>query len=97
MNDSHRQSPVLDHRTHLIAQYSRDLLRRLHRAAPHHERLIEVGLDHLMHVRLIVGAGLEVGVVVGEHHAGGIEGAVRGLKTIDGSSESSGRSNSACS
>ena len=54
---------------------------------PASQGLVEIGLDHLVHVGLVGLAGLEAGAGVGEDDAGWIEAAVGGLQSVHGSVE----------
>ena len=45
-----RQPAELNDRAQLVAQDAQDLLRRLDRAAAHHQRLVQVGFHHVVHL-----------------------------------------------
>ena len=69
------QPAELDDRAQLVAEDPEHLLGRLDRAAPFGQRLVEVGLDHLVDLGLVVAARGVVAAGAGEDLAGGIEAA----------------------
>ena len=61
-----RQPAELDDRAQLVAQDPQHLLGRLDRAAAHGQRLVEVGLDHVVDLGLVVPARRVVATGAGE-------------------------------
>ena len=75
-----REASELDDRPQVVAQDPEHLLGRLDRAAPLGQRLVQIGLDHLVDLRLVVPTGRVVAIGAGEDVAGRVEVAVLGLE-----------------
>ena len=60
------QAAELDDGPQLVAQDPEDLLGRLDRTSPLGQGLVEVGLDHVVHLGLVVGARGVVAIGAGE-------------------------------
>ena len=91
MNDCIDSPPYSITRAHLVSQDSRHLLGGLHGTAARRERLTEIGLDHLVHVRLDRRRWTRTCASSSANTTlGGIEVAVRGFQAIHGAGKRSG-------